>query len=352
MKAPHYIAGIVLLRLMVMLLSGCAEKKEPAAGATDNETAVRLHPIKRIKYNTVLHYSGALVSINEAKLSFKTGGIVSKIFVKEGDHVIKGQLLATLNMTEINALEQQASQNVEKLTRDLNRANNLYRDTAVTLEQLQNANTGLKMASSNLLIARFNKQYAQIRATISGTVQKKFMNEGELASPGAPVFFIVGTSENDWRVRFGVADKDWPALKINAKATIAVDVYPADKFPGAISKIADTEDPVTGSYEVEVKVFPGKRKFAAGLFSSIQLQTTSQQDVSLIPVEALTESEGKTGYVYTINKDERTVTKHQVAIYAIDKREVLISNGLEQIDHVITDGVGYLTPASLVKVVR
>src|SRR5581483_2717579 len=118
--------------------------------------------------------------------------------VKEGDHIIKGQLLATLDLTEINAQVQQAAQSVEKVQRDVNRVKNLYNDTVATLEQVQNTNTQLSVAEENLRIARFNQQYAQIRATENGTILKKLMNEGELAAAGAPVFAMNGTAGNDW----------------------------------------------------------------------------------------------------------------------------------------------------------
>src|SRR4029079_18657756 len=128
-------------------------------------------------------------------------------------HVAKGQLLATLDLTEINAQVQQANQGVEKVQRDVKRVKNLYNDTVATLEQVQNANTQLKVAEESLRIARFNQQYAQIRATESGIILKKLMNEGELASAGSPVFQFNGTAGNDWVIRFGVSDKDWAVLK-------------------------------------------------------------------------------------------------------------------------------------------
>ncbi|WP_315820589.1 efflux RND transporter periplasmic adaptor subunit [Paraflavitalea speifideaquila] len=120
-----------------------------------------------------MRYSGTIASTSQATLSFKTGGIISKIYVKEGDHVAKGQLLATLDLTEINAQVQQAVQGSEKAQRDVTRARNLYNDTVATLEQLQNATTQQQVAAEGLRIARFNQQYAQIRATENGTILKR-----------------------------------------------------------------------------------------------------------------------------------------------------------------------------------
>ena len=69
----------------------------------------------------------------------------------------------------------------------------------------------------------------------------------------------------------------------------------------------------------------------------------------MIPAEALAEGDGKTGYVYTLNADKRTVKKNPVRIAYLQKDKIAISSGLENVSEVITDGVGYLTERSTVK---
>ncbi len=293
-----------------------------------------------------------MASTAEARLSFKIGGIISKIYVKEGEAVTKGQLLATLDLTEINAQVQQASQNAEKANRDATRAQNLYNDTVATLEQLQNATTQKKVADEGLRIARFNQQHAQIRATENGAILRKLMNEGEVASSGAPVFFFSGNAGSDWVIRFGVADKDWAIIKKGDKANVQLDAYPGKNFTGIISEIAQGADPLSGTYEVEVKVLPEGHRFAAGLFGTVQLQPATQQTVTLVPIEAIAEADEKTGFVYTVNADQKTVTRHKVGIAFLQKDKAAVISGLENVSEVITDGVGYLTENSIVKVVK
>src|SRR5690348_3898144 len=201
MKRMHLPLTLLLMAATVVVITSCNGKSQ-AADVVDEAIAVKLQPVTTTKYAPVLKYSGSMASTTEARLSFKIGGIISRIYVKEGDHVVKGQLLATLDLTEINAQVQQASQSVEKVQRDANRAQRLYNDTVGTLEQMQNANTQLQVAEEGLRIARFNQAYAQIRATESGIILKKLMNEGEMASVGAPVFMLNGTAGNDWVIRF------------------------------------------------------------------------------------------------------------------------------------------------------
>ena len=115
--------------------------------------------LKKSSGTQVIKTSGQLTTNDETILGFKTSGIVSSILVKEGDFVKKGQLLATLDLREINALVSQARHGYEKAQRDFRRVQNLYRDSVVTLEQLQNAETGLAVAKEQLEAANLTEVF-------------------------------------------------------------------------------------------------------------------------------------------------------------------------------------------------
>jgi RND family efflux transporter MFP subunit len=151
-------------------------------------------------------------------------------------------------------------------------------------------------------------------------------------------------------VRFGVSDKDWAVLRKGDAATVLLDAYPNETFKGIISKMAEAADPQSGTYEIEIKVLPNGKKFAAGFFANIQLYSTAVQKVAMIPVEALAEADAKTGYVYVLNADQKTVTKKKVQIAFIDNDKVAVKSGLENIAAVITDGVSYLTENAMVRI--
>lgn len=341
------IAAIVAFSLVK-----CSDNKAATIPPADDPITVKLQPVVTGNYTRNLQYSGLIASNAEARLSFKIGGIVSKIYVKEGDRVVKNQLLASLDLTEIDAQVQQATQNVEKSQRDEGRIANLYRDTVASLEQLQNTRTQSSVAAEALRIARFNRQYAQIRAAEGGAILQKFLNEGEYAAAGTAVLLFNGTEKNDWVVRFGVSDRDWAALKKGDQATVAIDAYPDQHFKGVITKMAEGADPVSSTYPVEVTVSPAGHRFVPGLFCTLQLQPSSRQTLTLIPAAALAEGDGKTGYVYTLNADKKTVKKNPVHIAYLQNDKIAVSSGLENVSEVITDGVGYLTEKSIVHAVN
>lgn len=89
--------------------------------------------------SAVILASGLLLLMTKQRLLLKTAALLTRYMC---DAVSKGQLLATVNLTEVDAGVQQAVLAYEKAERDYQRAAQLYKDSVATLEQMQNAKTG------------------------------------------------------------------------------------------------------------------------------------------------------------------------------------------------------------------
>lgn len=121
--------------IVVGIFSSCGNKQEKTVDQTPIVKII--NPIQS-KIRTVIASSGAISNSEEIVLSFKTGGMIESVYAEEGQYVEKGQILARLNTTELDAQLEQAKLNVDKLKRDEYRLSQLVRDTVATLEQLQN----------------------------------------------------------------------------------------------------------------------------------------------------------------------------------------------------------------------
>lgn len=342
--------ALFLVIIISTAIAGCGSKATDDSNKESNIIRVKTAMVSKQTLALPIVSSGLITSKKEARLSFKTGGIISRMMVDEGQNVRSGQLLATLDLTEINASVMQAQQNADKLQRDYERLNNLYKENAATLEQVQNISTALEVANQSLTAAKFNQQYSSIYATENGTVIKKLANEGELAAPGSPIFIINSTQNNDWVIRIGVADYDWTRINDGDAAVITLDAYPAETFKGTVSEIAEAADPYSGTFQVELKVNPGARKFANGLIAKIELTPVLGQELSMIPIEALVECSGNKGFVYKLNDDKKTVTKMPVTVAFYQKDQVALSGIDPVVKEVITGGSAYLTEHSVISV--
>ena len=94
--------------------------------------------------------NGVLANKDEFRLSFKVGGVIKRIAVREGERVRKGQRLAEIEQTEINAQVEQARQAHEKAQRDVERGERLYADKVISLEQLQDLRTQTRVTEAAL----------------------------------------------------------------------------------------------------------------------------------------------------------------------------------------------------------
>ena len=127
MKIHHF-----FLVLSLLILAACGKKDHSAETnkpAPDTSIPVKVVDVSSEVISVPVQVSGIVSASNEARPAFKTGGIIARILVEEGAFVRQGQLLATLNLTEINAQVQQANEAVSKSKRDLTRAKNLYADS-------------------------------------------------------------------------------------------------------------------------------------------------------------------------------------------------------------------------------
>jgi multidrug efflux system membrane fusion protein len=185
--------------IAIVFLAACAGcAPSPQEKRVDiKPVRVMASPVEYKEYKIPVRTTGLLGTTTEMKLSFKTGGIIQEIHAREGSSVSRGEILATLDLSEIKAQVNQARIGLEKAQRDMERAGNLYRDSVVTLEQYQNARSAFELARSQKLIADFNLQHSRIKAPSDGTVQKLLVEANEVIGPGYPAILFAST-ENDW----------------------------------------------------------------------------------------------------------------------------------------------------------
>jgi RND family efflux transporter MFP subunit len=294
-----------------------------------------------------IHTSGRLHPKAQVKLSFKTGGLIDKIGVDEGETVRKGQRLAALNLAEIEARFSQAKNAYLKAERDKERLENLYQDKAATLEQLQNVNTAFEIARADLNIVRFNLEHSQIAAPADGKILKRLAERGEMIGVGQPVF-LFGSTESRWVVKAGVSETAIVRLTLQDTAEVGFDAYPRQVFSARVSEMSEALDPASGTFEVELAIEDEGMKLVAGFVARVDIYPSLKRTFTLIPLDALVEGEGSGGFVYIVKDKKARKVKIEIAHLFADRAAV--ESGLAGISEVISRGAAYLHDGSLIEV--
>jgi RND family efflux transporter MFP subunit len=225
----------------------------------------------------------------------------------------------------------------------------LYDEKVTTLEQLQDAETALDIAAASVKAVDFNLLYSSIYAPSDGRILKRFVEPGELVSAGTPVF-LFGSSVSDWIVRVGVTDAEVIRLRINDTASVSFDMYPEKSFPAHVSEIAETADPLSGTYEIELTMGKSEYRLISGFIAKLKIIPSLKEDLFVIPVESLVEGDGRKGFVYVLERPNNRVRKAPVLIRYIFDDAIAVEYGLKEGDEIITMGTAYLTEGARVKI--
>jgi RND family efflux transporter MFP subunit len=344
-----------LLLPAILFLGACNHVQPGAKNAADDAIPVKVLLLQPRNGVASIAASGQFTTDDETFLSFKTGGVIDRIFVKEGDAASKGQLLAVLKLTEIDAQVEQANLAMEKANRDFLRMTSLYKDSVATLEQLQNSKTLLDISRQQLDEAKFNRSFSEIRAPRAGFILHKMANEGQQVASGVPVFQTNGAGSVSWLLRVGLSDVQWSAVHINDKAVLATDGGNVRNFDGVVIRKSQGVDPATGLFMVDIKVAGKSEGIGSGMFGKAVIEPSVNKPASTgnsweIPYEALLDADGSMGFVFVA--DGNSVTKTKVVIAGMEQDKVIITDGLQNAKAIVTSGNAYLTDKSSIRIIK
>ena len=336
------------LPLLFLFLSvfSCKQDNESLASVEDKidkKTLVELDSIQQRTNAIPINAIGRIGSDKELRLSFKIGGIVSSIKVDEGQRIRKGQVLASLRTNEIDAQVMKAKQSLSKAQRDLERIKKMYDEDAATLENVQDLSTLVEVSKADLDIAQFNQKYAVITSPVNGRVLNKVAEANELVSPGQPIFRIAPTGTKAFVMKVALSDKDITRVNYGDQASATFDAFPGEHFEGAISLIAESADPRTGTFEVEITLSDRGKRLRNGYIGKLEIRPKTDQPFYTIPMAALVEANDEAVTIFIPVNNNTIAREIKVKPLHITTGYIAIEDpGINNFSTVITTGAPYL----------
>ena len=344
---------LLSLAAAILVFFSCKEEKKTHNPLGEADVIpVKISSVSALGLPKKINATGLVSTENEAKYSFKIGGVIDHIFVGEGQFFRKGQLLATLNSAEISAGLMQSNLSVEKAQREYQRAVNLYKDSVYTLEQLQNIKTALDIAHKTKDAVAFNAHYSKIYAASDGFVSQKVASEGEVIGPGMPVLAINETHQNNnYLLKVGVTDREWAIINLGQTATVTLDGYADKKIEAFVFRKSQAADQSLGSFQIELKLKLTDIKPAVGMFGKAEISANQDENVNVIPYGSLVEADGDKAFVFTPDGANK-VRKIPVTISRFDNQQVYLKDGLEGVKEIVISNSAYLNEKSTIKIIR
>ncbi len=234
--------------------------------------------------------SAAVESEAQAMLVPETVGLVTGIYVEEGDSVSQGQLLAVIASPSLDAAYQRASSELERAEADAAAAERLFDQGALSRAELDTAARALTAARTAHQEASQTRGFTRLESPIAGVVAQRNVRFGETAGAAA-AFTIVDPDR--LRVVVALPERDLARVAVGQPARIVSAYDDAVAGTGKVVRVAPIVDTATGTVRVTVALDPGQRVLRPGQFVSVQIEVARHEGVVTVPRRAVVWEEGR-----------------------------------------------------------
>ena len=354
-RATRTILTILLIIGVIALIGFVLNKNKQSnnaktavvAAQDSNAIAVRVDTVKKQTLNLDFSANGYFEPNREMNFSAEKAGRVVKVFVDEGDYVKAGQTLATVRTDQLSVDLQNAEAVYANAQKDKERYENAFKTGGITQQQLDQSNLALENAQARINAARINIGDADIRSSINGIVNKRYIEPGAVLAAATQMFNIVDVSK--LKLKVSVNENGVATLKLGDNVKITASVFPNESFTGKITFIAPKADnSLNFPLEIEVANNPNNQ-LKAGMYGTAVFTMPKAQSLIVIPRSAFV---GGVGSNEVFVAENNTARLHKVVAGRIVGDKVEVLNGLNEGDLVISSGQVNLTDDSKIQVIH
>ena len=347
------ITGIIIIAslagIMYVLNNHKAENQAhtEVVAQKNSQVAVRIETADFKEVNGEYIANGTFAPKQEVKISAETPGLVTRVLVDEGSHVKAGQTLAVIKADQqnVNVANAQAMYNNAKA--EVTRFEGAYATGGVTKQQLDQVKLQLENAKNNLKSAQITAGDVNIKASFSGIVNKKNIEQGSYVNPGMELFEVVNVST--LKLKVNVDEKNVGSLKIGQTIKVEAPVIANQEFTGKVSFIAPKADAsLNFPVELDIQNNPSNA-LKAGMYGNAYFGDSQLTNVLVIPRNAFVGSVSSNKVF--VHKNGKAVLTKVVSGRTFGEYIEVVS-GIEKGTQVITSGQINLADGTAVKIIK
>lgn len=248
---------------------------------------VSVYQVKRMDFRDTLPVMGRIRGYREIDLMFQTQGVLESFNFREGERILRGDIIASLDQSEALLKLQYASLELEK-------AKKMYELGAV-------AKLAVDQKQLEYESARVDLQKTNIYARTDGYLGTAEKDAGTYVTPQDKIGVFVDFNEV-WGT-FDVIEEDSSKMKVGQNVEVFIDAYPGEAFVGTVDTISPMIEGRTRSQRVRVSLDNERGYLKSGMFARAVINAYEQADAIIIPSSAFKREQNQ-HYVYVVNPQE------------------------------------------------
>ena len=321
-----------------------AENPDSTANVKSKEVAVL--ELATRKFDHYVQTQGKVESENDILVSAKSMGVITQVYVNEGDQVSKGQTLAQIdNSIMVSGIESMRAQ-VELATSVYNRQKNLWDQKIGTEVQYLQAKTTKESLEKQLAGLQEQNENTKIKSPITGTVDQVVVKIGENIAPGMPALRVVNTS--NLKLIASVSEAYVTDIKKGNKVLISIPELKKE-IQASVSFVGRTIDPLSRTFSVEVKL-PSEANLRPNMTTTVKVVFLTAPSAVVIPVNVIQDINNEKVVYVSETKGKNTVARRKVVtVDGVYGNQAQVK-GLNAGDKLITVGYQGLNDGDFVKI--
>ena len=373
-KLLQFLRFSVLNLGALLLLSACDGSSEaPKQAVIEQVVDVKIaQPLNQLTTEWD-EYTGRVEAVSSVDVRARVGGYLEKVNFTAGEKVKKGDLLFLIDQKPYSAQLNFATAELERAKsrhelakNDLQRATNLFKEKAISTEEFDGRSKGLREASAavesaqaNVYSARINLDYCEIRAPISGRIDRELITAGNLVTGGDatvltsivsidPVYVYADADEQSVLKYRRYAKQNHHGSADLKGTPVELAVADESDYPhqGHIDYVSPREDAATGTLTLRGVFANQDELLSPGFFARMRVRGSAPYQALLIPDRAISIDQAQR-FVWVMTQDNK-VEYRQVTPGARIGQLQVIAQGLQAGDWVVVDGLQKLKPGAKV----
>lgn len=327
--------------ILILFIQGC---KKPQDIVVQPEP-VKVTKVERKTFTEIKTYSGTLEGVEQASIVSKIAERIIDIKVHVNSSVKKGDVLIQLDRSGATSNYLQALANFENGKKDYDRMKALFKDGAVSQQQVDQAQTAFDVAKANYDAA---KSTVDLETPINGMVTDLNVNIGDWVTPGMQLATVANI--NQMILKFYVSEAE--VANINVKDIVSIySEFNKDKSAkGTIIEISRSASSDARSFQVKAKFDNTANDwYKPGMFVNVDVTLASQKNVLVVPTEAVVYKNDRNVVFKIVDKRAFPV---EVKIGLSNENVTEITGGLNESETIVTEGMNNLSDSTKVSIIK
>ncbi|NME69481.1 efflux RND transporter periplasmic adaptor subunit [Flammeovirga aprica] len=319
--------------LMGSLIIGCTSTAEETS--KEKIKYVKIETVADQNMKSDITFNSQVKEKTEVVLSFRIGGPVQKIKVKQGDYVKKGQIIAQVDQRDYLLQLEQTKTQYEQAQKELARYQKLYDSNKLPENTYDKMKSGVTLAKIAFENAQNQLYDTDLRAPISGYISSKFINDHTTVGPGVPVVAMIDVSTLE--VTTKVPSSQLHLVQYIKKAQLDIQSLHLEHLPlefKTISEKAGRDD----LYELTFLLKDADQRIKSGMLGTTHVSFEGKNNQLSIPLSSVFDGHKETS-VWVIQKGNILKKRTVVLGKPLNDGRVEVLSGLSTHEKIVVAGV-------------